>query len=78
MDQCSDVERVEPRACAPDPAAYVLAPETLAPETMTASEQMFFLHAPLAHVVRFEDELHRKRGRHADHRHRSLNRSART
>lgn len=27
----------------------------LSPQTMTASEQMFFLGAPLAHVVRFEE-----------------------
>lgn len=28
--------------------------QSLVPETMTASEQMFFLGAPLAHVVAYE------------------------
>lgn len=30
-------------------------------ETMTASEQMFFLGAPLAHVIDFEDHVREQR-----------------
>lgn len=33
----------------------------LDPATMTAAEQMFFLGAPLAHVVAFAEELKRAR-----------------
>jgi hypothetical protein len=33
----------------------------LSPETMTAAEQMFFLGAPLAHVVEFEKRLRVRR-----------------
>lgn len=37
---------------AADASAYALMAES-----MTASEQMFFLGSPLAHVVQYEDEL---------------------
>jgi hypothetical protein len=33
----------------------------LSPETMTPAEQMFFLGAPLAHVVDYERQLRTKR-----------------
>jgi hypothetical protein len=39
----------------------------LAAEAMTASEQMFFMDAPLAHVVRYEHELRVERRRRAQH-----------
>ncbi len=45
-----------PNSGKPDPSAH-----TLAAETMTASEQMFFLGAPLAHVVDYEEALREDR-----------------
>jgi hypothetical protein len=39
----------------------------LAVEAMTASEQMFFMDAPLAHVVRYEHELRVERRRRTQH-----------
>jgi hypothetical protein len=38
-----------------------------ASEAMTASEQMFFRGSPLAHIVRYEQELQRYRRRHFHH-----------
>ena len=41
----------------------------LRPETMTAGEQMFFLSAPLAHVVEYEEHLKSARRDLAGRRH---------
>ena len=41
----------------------------LRPETMTAAEQMFFVGAPLAHVVQYEEHLKAMRRDQAGRRH---------
>ena len=41
----------------------------LRPETMTAAEQMFFVGAPLAHVVQYEEHLKATRRDQAGRRH---------
>lgn len=51
------------RLSAQEPAPQEPAPAEVASvvTAMTASEQMFFLGSPLAHVVRYEDELRTER-----------------